>query len=65
MAIACSHKAVRAFNLGSNYEKFTGNTLFAEDGEPNSKYRAIKSLLYDKLATRVAGRTVKKIYLTA
>jgi hypothetical protein len=57
MATAYSHKAVRVFNLWSNYKKFTGNTLFAEDGEPNSKYRAIKSLLHDKLATRVVGRT--------
>jgi len=57
MATAYSHKAVRAFNLWSNYEKFTGNPLFTKDGAPNGKYRAIKSLLHDKLATRVAGRT--------
>ena len=57
MATAYSHKAVRVFNLWSHYEKFTGNKLFAEDGEPNCKYRAIESLLHDKLATRVAGRT--------
>ena len=57
MATAYSHEAVRVFNLWSNYEKFTGSTLFTEDGEPNEKYRAIKSLLHDKLATRVAGRT--------
>jgi GH35 family endo-1,4-beta-xylanase len=57
MATAYSHKAVRVFNLWPNYEEFTGNTLFAEDGEPNGKYRAIESLLHDKLATRVAGRT--------
>jgi len=59
MATAYSHEAVRVFNLWSNYEKFTGNTLFKEDGEPNGKYRAIESLLHDKLATRVAGRTDK------
>ena len=35
MATAFSHKAVRAFNFWSNYEKFTGNRLFTEDGEPN------------------------------
>ena len=57
MATAFSHKAVRVFNLWSNYEKFTGNPLFTEDGEPNDKYRAIKSLLHDKLATRVSGTT--------
>jgi hypothetical protein len=57
MATAFSHKAVRVFNLWSNYEKFTGNLLFTEDGEPNGKYRAIKSLLHNKLATRVAGKT--------
>jgi GH35 family endo-1,4-beta-xylanase len=57
MATAYSHKAVRVFNLWSNYEKFTGNVLFTEDGKPNDKYLAIKSLLHDKLATRVAGRT--------
>lgn len=59
MATAYSHKAVRTFNLWSNYEKFTGNTLFNTDGEPNAKYRAIKSLLHDRLTTRAAGRTDK------
>ena len=57
MATAYSHTAVRVFNFWSNYEKFTGNPLFSDDGEPNGKYRAIESLLHDKLATRVAGRT--------
>jgi hypothetical protein len=57
MATAFSHKAVRVFNLWSNYEKFTGNTLFTENGAPNEKYRAIQSLLQDKLVTRVAGVT--------
>jgi endo-1,4-beta-xylanase len=57
MATAFSHRAVRAFNLWSNYEKFTGNPLFTEDGQPNEKYRAIKSLLHDKLTTRAVGKT--------
>jgi endo-1,4-beta-xylanase len=57
LAVAFSHKAVRTFNFWSNYEKFTGNTLFTEDGKPNEKYRAIKSLLQDKLTTRVTGTT--------
>jgi GH35 family endo-1,4-beta-xylanase len=59
MATAFSHKAVRAFNLWSNYEKFTGNQLFTEDGAPNAKYHAIQSLLHDKLTTRVSGTTDK------
>ncbi len=57
MATAFSHKEVRVFNLWSNYKKFTGNPLFTEDGEPNEKYRAIKSLLQDKLTTRASGMT--------
>lgn len=57
LATAFSHKAVRAFNLWSNYEKFTGNPLFTADGEPNAQYRAIQSLLHDKLVTRVSGTT--------
>jgi len=57
MATAFSHKAVRVFNLWSNYEKFTGNRLFTEESQPNIKYLAIKSLIQDKLATQVAGKT--------
>jgi hypothetical protein len=57
MATAFSHRAVRVFNLWSNCEKFTGNPLFTEDGEPNEKYRAIQSLLQDKLTTRASGMT--------
>jgi len=57
MATAFSHRAVQVFNLWSNYEKFTGNPLFTEDGEPHEKYRAIKSLLQDKLTTRSSGMT--------
>jgi GH35 family endo-1,4-beta-xylanase len=57
MATAFSHKAVRVFNLWSNYEKFTGNPLFTEDGQPNEKYLAIKCLLQDTLATRASGVT--------
>jgi hypothetical protein len=57
MATSFSHQAMRVFNFWSNYEKFTGNPLFTEDGQPNEKYRAIKSLLQDKLTTRVAGTT--------
>jgi GH35 family endo-1,4-beta-xylanase len=56
MATAFSHEAVRVFNLWSNYEKFTGNPLFTRDGKPNAKYQAIRSLLHDKLSTRVAGK---------
>jgi GH35 family endo-1,4-beta-xylanase len=56
MATAFSHKAVRVFNFWSNYEKFTGNPLFTAEGKPNEKYRAIRSLLHDKLSTRVAGK---------
>ena len=56
MATAFSHKAVRVFNLWSNYEKFTGNRLFTGEGKPNAKYRAIRSLLHEKLSTRVAGK---------
>ena len=59
MATAFSHKAVRVFNLWSNYDKFTGNPLFTSDGRPNDKYRAIRSLLHDKLSTRVAGKVDK------
>jgi GH35 family endo-1,4-beta-xylanase len=57
MTTAFSHRAVRVFNLWSNYEKFTGNPLFTEAGEPNEKYRAIKSLLQEKLTTRSSGST--------
>lgn len=52
-----SHPAVRVFNLWANYEKFTGNQLFSEGGEPTSQYKALRSLLSDKLVTRVAGET--------
>ncbi|MDA7938306.1 endo-1,4-beta-xylanase [Pirellulales bacterium] len=52
-----SHPAVRVFNLWANYEKFTGNQLFSEGGEPASQYKALRSLLSDKLVTRVAGET--------
>ena len=52
-----SHPAVRVFNLWANYEKFTGNQLFTEGGEPTSQYEALRSLLSDKLVTRVAGET--------
>ena len=52
-----SHPAVRVFNLWANYEKFTGNQLFSEGGEPTSQYEALRSLLSDKLVTRVAGET--------
>ncbi len=31
--------------------------LFTENGEPNEKYRAIQSLLRDKLSTRVSAKT--------
>ncbi len=37
MATAYSHQAVRAFNLWSNYDKFTGNPLFTEEGKPNDE----------------------------
>jgi GH35 family endo-1,4-beta-xylanase len=57
MATSFSHKSVRAFNLWSNYKKFTGNPLFTEDGKPNEKYRAIENLLHKKLTTRVSGKT--------
>lgn len=57
MATAFSHRAVRVFNLWSNYDKFTGNPLFAENAEPNEKHRAIRSLLQDRLSTRVSGKT--------
>ena len=50
-----SHPAVRVFNLWANYE--TGNQLFSEGGEPTSQYKALRSLLSDKLVTRVAGET--------
>ena len=55
MATSFSHPAVRVFNLWSNYEKFTGNPLFTEEGEPNAKYLAIKSLLQDKLCDPRGG----------
>jgi endo-1,4-beta-xylanase len=58
-ATAFSHPAVRVFNFWSNYDKFTGNRLFTDVGEPNAKYHALKSLLKDKLTTRVAGKTDK------
>ncbi|WP_338685518.1 endo-1,4-beta-xylanase [Haloferula helveola] len=57
LATSFSHKSVRTFNFWSNYEKFTGNPLFTEEGEPNVKYRAIQSLLQDKLTTRESGAT--------
>lgn len=57
LATAFSHRQVRAFNFWSNYDKFTGNPLFTEDGEPNGKFKAIKSLLQDMLTTRAAGQT--------
>lgn len=57
LATAFSHESVRTFNLWSNYEKFTGNPLFTEEGEPNVKYEATQCLLQDYLTTRVSGRT--------
>lgn len=57
LATSFSHKAVRVFNFWSNYEKFTGNPLFSDDGRPNEKYKAIKCLLQDKLTTRASGET--------
>ena len=56
-ATSFSHPAVRVLNLWANYEKFTGNQLFSEGGEPTSQYEALRSLLSDKLVTRVVGET--------
>ena len=44
-------------NLWANYDKFTGNRLFGEDGNPTEQYDALNSLLNHKLITRVAGQT--------
>lgn len=57
LATAFSHESIRTFNPWSNYEKFTGNPLFTEEGEPNVKYEATQCLLQDYLTTRVSGRT--------
>ncbi|MCK4685234.1 MAG: endo-1,4-beta-xylanase [Pirellulales bacterium] len=54
---AFSHPSVRVLNLWANYDKFTGNRLFGEDGKPTEQYDALNSLLNHKLITRVAGHT--------
>ena len=54
---AFSHPSVRVLNLWANYDKFTGNRLFGEDGKPTEQYDALNSLLNHKLITRVAGQT--------
>ncbi|HBU38514.1 MAG TPA: hypothetical protein DEB70_12015 [Planctomycetaceae bacterium] len=54
---AFSHPSVRVLNLWANYDKFTGNRLFGEDGNPTEQYDALNSLLNHKLITRVAGQT--------
>ena len=55
-ATAFSHPSVRVLNLWANYDKFTGNRLFGEDGKPTEQYDALDSLLNHKLITRVAGQ---------
>ena len=56
-ATAFSHPSVRVLNLWANYDKFTGNRLFGEDGKPTEQYKALNSLLNQKLITHVAGET--------
>ena len=56
-ATAFSHPSVRVLNLWANYDKFTGNRLFGEDGKPTELYEALNSLLNHKLTTRVTGET--------
>lgn len=56
-ATAFSHPSVRVLNLWANYDKFTGNRLFGEDGKPTEQYNALNSLLNHKLITHVAGET--------
>jgi hypothetical protein len=56
-ATAFSHPSVRVLNLWANYDKFTGNCLFSENGKPTEQYDALNSLLNHKLSTRVAGKT--------
>ena len=56
-ATAFSHPSVRVLNLWANYDKFTGNRLFGEDGKPTEQYDALNSLLNHKLITHVAGET--------
>ena len=57
VATAFSHPSVRVLNLWANYDKFTGNRLFGENGKPTEQYDALNSLLNNKLLTRVAGET--------
>ncbi len=57
VATAFSHPSVRVLNLWANYEKFTGNRLFGEDGKPTELYEAMNSLLNHKLTTHVTGET--------
>ena len=52
-----ANRKCAAVLIWSNYDKFTGNPLFSEDGTPNEKYKAIQSLLQDKLTTRATGKT--------
>ncbi len=58
-ATAFSHPSVRVLNLWANYDKFTGNRLFGEDGKPTEQYEALNRLLNHKLMTRVTGETDK------
>lgn len=54
-ATAYSHPGVEAFNqwgVGPDYNRYTGNNLFLEDGSETPLYHALKSLITDKLATK-------------